>query len=184
MELLTLSNAQVVISPYALTVTEFKAIWDKYPANSKDDATQELSFVYFMTDYRSPYTQYAEAIRPQKIIQDVMVNKAWTPDNLVVGAILKYNELQQTPSMGLLQDAQKGVDQIRLFLRSANLLDDPKGTKVTQLMNVISKVGDIIKGFSQLMLQVQNEQTSAANIRGGGRVGSREVPKEKREKAA
>ena len=185
MELLTISGSRVIISPYALTVAEFKAIWEKYPTTAKDDALQELSFVYFMCDYKSPYIQYPEELRPTKIITDVLVDKTWRPDGAVAAAMLKYEELQNTPSMGMLKAATRAVNQVEKFFNNVDVMDDPKGTKITQLMAAVGKIGDTLKGFNAMMLQVQNEQTTLTRIRGGAnnRVGSREVPKDKRQQA-
>ena len=55
MKLLDLKNSRVVISPEALLIPEFQKIWEKDKSKDKEKALKELSYVYFICDYKSHY---------------------------------------------------------------------------------------------------------------------------------
>ena len=55
MDLFDLRDFTVTISPKALMVPEFKALWDRDKSNNKSTALSELAYVYYLSDFKSPY---------------------------------------------------------------------------------------------------------------------------------
>ena len=55
MKLFDLKARIVVVSPEALLIPEFKDLWDRDKSKDKLKAHRELSYVYFISDYKSPY---------------------------------------------------------------------------------------------------------------------------------
>ena len=177
MNLFTLDHNRVVTSPEALVIKEFKDLWSRDTTKNKNIAVEELAYVYYMTDYQSLYRQYDTDTRELKVIKDVISDKKWLPDDVVRAAILKYVELQETPSMGVLRDARTALYKIREYFRDISVTDDTSG-KVTQtLINNVAKLGDLIQGLKSLEELVEKEITEGKRIRGKGTLVMREMPK-------
>lgn len=177
MNLFTVENQRVTASPEALTIKEFKALWDRDSSKHKETAIEEFAYVFFMSDYKSVYMAYDTAAREQKIIGDVITKKSWKPDDKILNAIKKYKELQETPSMGLLKDAECALDKIRSYFRNVDVTDDIEGSITKTLIANIEKLGGVIKGLSSLRELVDKEVSESMRVRGAGRLGMREVPK-------
>lgn len=139
-----------------------------------------------MCDYKSPYIGYPDSIRLDRVIKDVYgaVNNVEVPDR-ILNAINKYNELQvsSSPSMALLKSSQQAINKITEFLDTVNLSDDAKGSKMSTLIKALSSIDSLIKGLSSLEIKVANETQNLGRVRGGGQIGNRELPREKRERA-
>ena len=179
MNLLTIEHNRVAVSPEALTIKAFKDIWERDNSRNKDVAVAELSFVFYTTDYKSVYLAYDADAREQKVIADVIFKKNWKPDTLVKEAQKKYAELQQTPSMALLKDAEIALDKIRYYFRNIDIVQDVDGSLTKTLIANIEKLGGVIKGLNMLRELVDKEITENKRLRGAGTLGMREIPKKK-----
>ena len=177
MNLFTIDHNRVTASPEALVIKEFKELWTRDTSKHKNTAVEELAYVYYMTDYRSLYRQYDPEVREIKVTKDIISGKRWVPDDEVKAALEKYIELQQTPSMGVLQDARQALYKIREYFRTVSVTSDASG-KITQtLINNVAKLGDLIKGLKSLEEIVEKEITEDKRIRGKGTLALRELPK-------
>jgi hypothetical protein len=182
MELLSLDQGKLSVSPESLTIKEFSDIWTADTTKTKDDAIKELSFVYFMCWYKSPYRGYDVQDRMEHLKIDVIRDAKWKMPERVGRAMVKYEELliSNSPAMGLLKDAQHAILKVREYFRTVDIKNDTKGTKMATLLKSISSVDSVIKGLASLENKVEQELESIGRVRGGGRIGNRELPKEKR----
>lgn len=179
MKLFELVGNKLTYALETLAVKEFKAIWNRDTSTTKDLAIQELAFIYYVSDYLSVYHAYDSEIRRSKVIHDVIETKDWKPDKSIEDAILKYEELQETASMGLLKDAETAVFNIRQYLKDFNPKLDKTGKHTETLIKNIKSLGDLISGISTLREVVRKEESEAVRTRGGGDVRTREVPRTK-----
>ena len=179
MNLFTLEHNRVAISPEALTIQAFKDIWDRDSSRTKERAVAELAYVFYMTDYKSVYLAYDPAAREQKVIADVIHKKDWKADALIKNAQKVYEELQQTPSMGLLKDAEVALDKIRYYFKNVDVVGDIDGSVTKTLIANIEKLGGVIKGLNMLRELVDKEITENKRLRGAGTLGMREIPKKR-----
>lgn len=177
MNLFTLDNGKVKFSPEALLVKEFKALWDRDSSKQKDNAVEELAYVFYMSDYKSVYLAYDSSARELKVIGDVISKKGWKPDDKIKEACSKYAELQETPSMGLMKDAECALDKIRYYFRHVDVTEDVDGSLTKTLIANVEKLGGVIKGLSSLRELVDKEVSESRRVRGDGRLGLRETPK-------
>lgn len=177
MNLFSLDNNRVTYHPEALTIKEFKELWDRDKSPHKETAVEELSYVFYMTDYKSVYMSYDVSAREQKIIQDVITKKGWKADDKIKGAVNKYNELQQTPSMSLLKDAETALDKIRTYFRNVDITNDEDGKITSTLISNIEKLGKVITSLAVLRGIVDKEISETRKLRGSGEIGMRELPK-------
>ena len=185
MDLFTIKNNSIHFSPEALLIPEFKALWnrDKFTGRMKVAATEELAYVYFMTDYQSPYMVYPEDERATVVKKEQVLSRPrWKPDAAVKLAIEKYERLQQTPSLRLLKAVQGTLDKMTVSFENINF--DPKavdgdGKKLpvadmNKTLDSTGKISKALSAISELQKKVKSEQNVEATIRGGGIVGDYE----------
>ncbi|MBU1235108.1 MAG: hypothetical protein KKC77_19645 [Proteobacteria bacterium] len=177
MTLFSLDNGRVTYTPEALMIKEFRAIWDKDMSKHKEYAVEEFAYVFYMSDYKSPYLSYDLDARENKIVTDVITKKGWVPGEHIKAAITKYKELQETPSMGLLKDAEMALDKIRYYFRNVDVTDDENGTTTKNLIFNVEKLGGVMKGLSLLRDMVDKEVSENNRMRGDGKLGLRETPR-------
>lgn len=178
--LITLEKNVLTIAPEALLVQEFKEIWQRDKTKSKDRALQELAYVYHSTDFQSIYRNYHEEIREGKIRLDVFKDRDWTPDPAILLAQEKYRLLQTTLSMELLNDVEIGLTTLRTYFREVDFDDDEKGIAAKNFIANVEKMGGLVKGIKVLRDEVEKELSDNMQMRGGSKVGRRELPPEKR----
>jgi len=180
MKLIDLEGRKPVIDPAALVIKEFKTIWVRDKTKDKAQALREITYIYFQTDYMSPYRNYIGAERINKIKEAVQLDPAWEPDKEVQAAIERYKSLQITPSLGLLEDAETAVQKLRGYFRDTDITRSRDGSAAKNLIMNLKQLGDIVKSLKALRDLVEHEQYEATAIRGGGRLGMRELPKHQR----
>lgn len=179
MNLFTLDNGKVKFSPEALLIKEFKDVWENDTSKTKEKAVENLAYVYFITDYKSPYMTYSPEARSAIIQRDVITQKDWKQTPVIDAAIRKYLELQTTPSMGLLRDAEEAVTKVRSYFKNVDITMDVDGSITKTLISNIEKLGGVIKGLTALRDIVDKEISETKRVRGSGTIGLREAPKER-----
>jgi hypothetical protein len=93
-------------SAYACTILEFKGL-----------TAEELSFVYFMVDHRSPYSIYEWEHRIKEVTESIFDKKSkWKPTTKVMAACGKYDKLIETSAVRLLKAAKESISEIRKVL--------------------------------------------------------------------
>ena len=178
--LLTIEKNVLKIAPEALLVQEFHKIWKRDKTKAKERAMMELAYVYHTTDYQSIYRNYHENMRDGKIILDVFGDKQWSPDPDIVLAQNKYASLQTTLSMELLNDVEMGLTTLRDYFREVSFEDDENGVAAKNFIANVKGMGDVVKGIKSLREEVEKELSDNMQMRGGSKIGSRELPPDKR----
>jgi len=178
--LITLERNVLIIAPEALVVREFQKIWKRDKTKAKERALKELAYVYHTTDFQSIYRNYHENIRNGKIILDLFGTKDWSPDPDIIIAQDKYAALQTTLSMELLSDAEMGLTKLRDYFREANFEEDENGVAAKNFIANIRSLGDVVKGMKTLREEVEKELSDNMQMRGGSKVGLREMPPDQR----
>jgi len=178
--LIILENNVLRISPEALVIQEFSIIWKRDKRKEKDRALRELAYVYHSTDYQSIYRNYHPEDRESKIKTDIFNDKEWMPDSAIILAQNKYSQLQTTLSLELLNDAEIGLTSLREYFRSVDFSEDENGVAAKNFMANIKQMGDLVKGMKSLREEVEKELSDNMQMRGGNKIGLRELPKERR----
>lgn len=185
-------NYKVIIDPEIKIIPEFKALITRDKDRRKRNAFNELAYVYFMVDYRSPYNAYPSEERSVRIIKDLKLPENFKPDAKVKAAMKRYEELQETPaikSLGSIREALyvslnavnyvKGKISDFLNARIENEDEDldpsvlePAATELIQFVNMLLKLaGNIpsaIATLNNVEEQVKKEQSDKRRIKGGG----------------
>jgi hypothetical protein len=146
----------VAPSPYALTIPEFEKL-----------SAKELAFVYFFTDYRSPYAFYEEGERIKVLEKDIGVKTS----PKIKGAIDKYTELSETHAIGLLKAARESIQKLKKYFNEVDLTDVDDNGKLLysakDLITNLKQIGDVVDGLQNLEELVKKEQAKDSVNRGG-----------------
>lgn len=177
-----LKNRIVTVAPEGLLIPEFKLLWDRDKAKDKATALRELSYVYFLVDYKSPYRS---SLTPKQlaavVAKDFMKDEEYSPDKEVVSAMVKYADLQRTPSMLLLDASLKTVFNLIEYLENVDLQErDDKNKpiyKPNDVTTALGKIGTIVDSINKVRSNVEREITQTASLRGQRRKGNREDPR-------
>ena len=159
-DLITMNDKVPIRSAYASLIKEFK------PLN-----LEELGYVYFMCDHRSPYSVYEWDKRHEEVKESVFGFKKWKVSNKVKVACDKYNELIETSAVKLLKAARESVKKLEVYLRTIDLtLVDDNGRPIfhaKDLVNNLEKMGRVVDGISRLEDIVKKEEQAHNPTRGG-----------------
>lgn len=167
MSLFTLQEHVLKIDPDTLVIPEFRVLWERDKSKDKAMAYKELSYVYYYADFKSSYQNYTEDDRESKVRDDFIRDSKWRADKDVIAAVAKYEEMQVTPTLRLLQAAKVAVDKLAAYFRES----EPEDRNYTSNLD---KLGKIVESLDKLEEKVKKEQSTQGRIRGGGDVKSRE----------
>lgn len=95
-------NGKVVFpNPETLLISPFKDIWNRDESITKEVAIQELTYIEFITSMlkSNPYREYSIEKKDIILKKEIMLNPDWQPDELIIEAIKKIEELQKEGSI-------------------------------------------------------------------------------------
>jgi len=178
MGLFDYKDYKVVIHPDSIAIPAFKAVWERDKTKAKHRATQELSYIYFVNDFKSPYAIYPHKDRVAKVMGDFMKEADWKPDPVVKAAEKEYNEFQRTYSMRFLESARGLADKLTSYFDEVNFHDtDDRGApvyKATDAVKNLKEVGNIIESLDKVENKVKKEIDDKAKVRGKAVISDRE----------
>jgi len=167
------SSNKLVISPEALAIPEFSAIWENDTTKKKEKALKELSYVYFLADYSSVYQAYAKEDRIGQLKSDFNIRKI---SEDVEKAIKKYTELQNTPIMGFLQSARDAMESMKDYFSKVNFGERDLGGrsvfKPKEVSSCLKDCGGIIDSLEKLEEKAKSELYEKATSKGGSEIGA------------
>jgi len=158
-DLINIVDNKGIPSPYSKMILEFKSL-----------NTQELAYVYFMVDYKSPYSVYEESQRKDEV-KNAIFAKKWIESVKVKAACDKYAELTETSSVKLLKAARESVVKLEKYFKDIDLtLMDDNGKPIFNAKDLIanlSNMGKVVDGLTRLEEIVRKEEQAANSNRGG-----------------
>lgn len=94
--LFQIQDKAVFPNPETLMIHPFNEIWDRDSSPGKETAIKELSYIEFMSSMMksNPYREYGEDRKELVILQEVVRDPSWKPDQLVSAGIAKIKEFQ------------------------------------------------------------------------------------------
>ncbi len=165
MKLFKLENWKVEISPEALTITDFKNLVKRDKSRTKENAINELAFIFFFCDSRSDYLYIdSPSERMESIKTDLSLPKKWKPDDLVTKAMETYLKLSVTVYSVALDDIRVAIRKITQNLRDADYKNMDAGD-INKSTSSIKQVGPLLKEFKTLerevLAEIEEESTSS-----------------------
>jgi hypothetical protein len=179
--LFDLKDRKVIVSAETLLIPEFKDIYSRDTSKDKAKAIQQLSYVYFIADYKSPYVSSLSPDALKRVVgKDFMKDEGYEPDSKVSAAIDKYKELQRTPSMLLLDASIQTVHNLTDYLQNVDLQERDKNDKPiykpSDVTSSLAKIGAIVDSLNKVRANVEREILATAHLRGHRKKGNREDP--------
>jgi len=164
-KLFDIINGKVVLSPTTLYIPDFKKLWDRDDSEEKQTAINEISYIVFMYDHKSPYRDFKEVDKLKMVRKDAGFTTKWKPDAAVTKAIEKYKLLQETASSRLLQAAKVGADKLTEYFETAESYD------ANNIVRNLKELGNVVKSIDTLSKQVEREQLEKNSARGDREIG-------------
>ncbi len=126
MKVLDLKNNIVIISPESLTLKCFNTLWIKDKTKNKDNATKDITYIYHMVDFNSPFSIYPFEDRSDIIKTEVINMINYKPDKDTLKALEFYKEYQidSSPSLRVFEAANIAVSKMEEFFRNVNYNED------------------------------------------------------------
>tara|TARA_R110000824_G_scaffold65226_4_gene170050 strand:- start:11824 stop:12363 length:540 start_codon:yes stop_codon:yes gene_type:complete len=175
MALFDLKNGHIVLNPESLALPGFREIWKKDKTKGKEKATQEISYIYFMCDYNSPYAVYPNIKRREVIAKDYMQDEKWVETEDVKVAVKRYLDFQETHTMRLMRAAKGASDKLAGYFETIDFLKvDDNGKPIYTAKDVavnLEKVGNIVDSLDKLETRIKKEVRTDSRVRGGGEIG-------------
>lgn len=181
MKLLELdSSYNLQITPEAIALGPFKTLWNRDKTKTKEKAKNELAYIYYMCDYKSPYFNTTNLEERHEEIKKAIFASTWEPDNIITEAVNFYRDRQRTFSLVLLEDAISGMSKLSAYLRNINFDENEINAKTGEVKpkHDIKKFADTIRGIPATMKALQEleetvrkEQEQNNDLRGNRKKG-------------
>ena len=180
--LFDLKDRKITFSPQALMIPELKIIWDSDKTEDKSEALKKLSYIYFLCDYKSPYVlSIIPELLEKTVAKDFMKDENYEPCPDVKAGVLRYKELQKTPSMGLLEAATVTIHKLSEYLSHVDLNERDKSGKPvykpSDVTNSLKSMGGIVESVAKVQEQIEKETIAKGKLRGQRKKGNREDPR-------
>ena len=146
---------------YTLTIKEFQGL-----------TPEELGFIYFMVDYKSPFAIYEWDQRIIEVKNSIFgEKKKWTSSSKVKIGCEKYEELLETSAVRLLKAARESIIKLEKYFKDIDLtMMDDNGKPIFHAKDLIanlSNMGKVVDGLTRLEEIVKKEEQAANTNRGG-----------------
>ena len=151
-----------------MSISPFSEIWENDKSKEKEKAINKLKYLWFYTDYESPYFKYPEKEKNEKILSDVLKDTKFKIEKDLILAIGKYKELNYTPAMETVDSAMSFVRNIQLFFKNVDLTQVSNAKQVTDMF---ANMPRIIASLNEAKKHADLEQLSNVKVRGGQKPG-------------
>ena len=178
-------NVAEVNEPDVLLIREFAELWKPERNKCKDDPTgklrkrafRELTYIYLMLNWKSPYSDYTEQERHQECLKDASLTEEEWADPTFRAACRKYKDIQNSSrSLKLIKAAQGIVDKITDYFDTIDLTERDEVTgkpiyKTKDVMEEMRNVSKVVEELKTLEYMYKKEQEAESDVRGGAEVG-------------
>ena len=180
------TNEIVINEPEVMLVKEFANLWEPSRNKTKKDpkgqkrtrAFRELTYIWLMCDWASPYADYSEQERHEECLKDAgLTEKEWA-DPTFREAVRKYRDLQNASrSLKLIKSTQQVVDKIIDYFDTIDLQErDPVTSKpvykVKDVMAEMNTIPQLVDDLKQLEILYKKEQEQENGLMGNVEVGA------------
>ncbi len=158
-----------------LLVEPFKSIWKRDKDKQKSNALEELTYIEFMSSQKktNPFRQYPDYRKSDEIIKQVITQKNWKPDKLVLEGIKKIDDFQKEASStySFYLSAKKTIEALKDFFDNVDLGErNDKGMPVYKPAEITRALNDVEKvtaTFKNLEKKMSDELIESTKTKGG-----------------
>jgi hypothetical protein len=150
---------KVTLTTNALTIPEFKRIWESDRSKGKATALSRLLFIYHTISPKSPYYNLDEEQRKQTVISDFLNNPDIAEEELTVIAAEKYTKLIETPSLRQLKAATDLVDKVTKYFSSLDFTTENSASlaDAKKILEIVSELPKSTQSLIDLRKKVEQE---------------------------
>lgn len=171
-----------------LLVKEFKDLWEVSRNKCKEDksgkmrlkAMKELTYIYLVLDFKSPYFQYKERDKHIAALADSGLEEDDMKDEVFLAAFRKYKEIQESdPILSLIKTSYKTLFKLQIFLDSIDFEEDVDGDgrllyKPKEIMDSIASIASMRTKLQELEITHKKNLAAANKVRGDSELGYRD----------
>lgn len=138
-----------------LLISPFKDIWERDSSPNKTYALEEFAFIEFMTSMKksNPYRQYDEDRKYEVVVEAVITQENWEPDELVEEGIKQLKEFQTNASStySYYLAVKKAAENMKDFFSTVDVNErNERGTPVFKPREITSALNDTEKVLTNL----------------------------------
>lgn len=168
MRIIDLVDDKIVIKPEALCISPFSEIWNGDKSKDKKSATNKIKYIWFFTDYESPYKKNVpETIRGARIIKDIITDKEFKADKEVLEGVKQYSDLYTSPEMRLIDGANTMINRMDEFFRTTEI----DGENIKKATDSIIAMPKLVQALKDARKAAEAEKESGTKIRGNADLG-------------
>lgn len=168
MRIIDLIDSKIVISPEALCISPFSELWQSDKSKEKTLATNQIKYIWFYSDFNSPYFIHPDKDRHNLIISDVIKDKKFSVTKDIKEGIEKYTSLHLTPAMRMLDAANSVIFKMEEYYRSIDFAGEDDPEKVIKIINLMPKT---VQSLNDALKQCKSEESHGTKVRGNADVG-------------
>lgn len=172
-----------------LLVKEFKDLWDLARNKCKEDKTgkarlrakKELTYIYLVLDYKSPYFQYKEGDKHTAALADSGLTEDMLKDETFLAAFHKYKEIQESdPILSLIKTAYNTLFKLQVFLDNIDFEEDKDNDgrllyKPKEIFDSISSIATMRTKLQELEVMHKKNLAASSKVRGDVELGYRDA---------
>lgn len=173
--LFNIENKIVKPTVEVLLLSPFKEIWNRDTSNGKFIATDEFTYIEFMTSVKktNPYRGYTIEERKARLSKVLMKQDNYEPDELVLAGMEALLEFQQTasPTFNYFASATKAAYKVQTFFETFDLTQTNERTgmplyKPKDITSALNDTERVLQSLLALEEKVNNELFESAKIKG------------------
>jgi len=174
MKLLEMKKWKLQVSEEAWGLLPFKKILDNDKSKEKEQATKEMTFLWFYCDIRSNYLNMPPTKRIEEIKKDIGLKKTWKVTKDMEEAIRFYNK-EETALQRLYKQTLVAVQAIGDYLENAAYLlaeRDNNGRPVNDIAKItgsVQKVPKLMSDVKEAYKEVVKEIEDTENKKKGSK---------------
>ena len=172
MKLLKYENYQVVPTEECFMIRPLRELFNEDTSTDKEFFMQQISYLYFMVDPRSPYMDILdEEDREEKVRIDCGLTDDFKPSEKLIKAMAFYREITTTTSMKLLNSIRNSIVKLCDYLDNVDLYAEDKQGKpkytIDKIISATDKAPQLAKRLQDTERLVAQERTGSSRVRGG-----------------
>lgn len=168
-----------------LLVKEFSDLWDINRNKCKEDKTgklrllayKELTYIYLVLDFKSPYFQYKEGDKHTAAMGDSGMTEEMLKDEKFLAAFRKYREIQESdPILSLIKTAYNTLFKLQIFLDNVDFEQDVDADgrllyKPKEIFDSIASIATMRTKLQELEVMHKKNLAAASKVRGDTELG-------------
>jgi hypothetical protein len=166
-KIIDLIDGNITIAPECLVIEPFMGIWKADKSKEKVKAMNIIKYVWFFTDFNSPYFQQAETERDRLIREYIIKDKDFKVDKTVQEAMRVYEDINTTPSMRLFKAVQESIVKMETFFKTTDYNEE----NVAKIQKAILDMPKMQESVQKALENCRKEQSSSVRVRGGASLG-------------